>query len=86
MNTARLHLSTITQRTCAASHTRTGQTHDSAPIAQTLHPSDQYGGLRAKGGKMEMLFQLERGGDGEVGRCACVYLCECACVCARARV
>lgn len=73
-NTARLHLSTITQRTCAASHTRTGQTHESAPIAQTLHPSDQYGGLRAKGGKMEVLFQLEREetGNREVEPCVCV--------------
>lgn len=42
--------------------------------AQSLHPSDQYGGLRAEGGRMEMVFLLERGGDRDPGGGAGVYV------------
>lgn len=83
MNRARLHLSTFTQRTCVASHTRTGQTHDSAPtalrsaVAPSQRPIRCFESGGREGGRMEMVFLLERGGDRDPGGGAgvCVRVC-----------
>lgn len=84
MNTARLHLSTFTQRTCAASHTRTGQTHDSAPTAlrSAVAPSQRpIRGFESGGREDGDGFSVGKGRRQGSGRWSeCVWVCVCVSV------
>lgn len=82
-----LHLSTFTQRTCTASHTVTGQTHDYAltarwsAVAPSQRPIRWSASGGGEGGWMERGFLLEGGGDRGWRRIGgLVRVCVCVCM------